>query len=64
MKLIYKGIYYDCYFNGVMYVIVNKTLEHEECFVETMPSAINQCRAMNSVVIDLVKLGDEGLIIV
>ena len=62
MTLIYKGMYYDCYFNSVMYVIVNKALEHEEVFVETMPSAISQCRAMNAVMHEIVKSNDEGLV--
>lgn len=63
MTLIYKGMYYDCFFNSVMFVIVNKALEHEECFVETMPSAISQCRAMNSVMNEIVNSKDEGLVI-
>lgn len=63
MKLIYNGVYYDCLFNGLQYVIHNKILSHDEVFIETMPSALNQCRAMNAVLDELVQSRDDRLVL-
>ena len=63
MKLIYDGLYYDCLFNGLQFVIHNKVLGHDEVFLETLPSALNQCRAMNSVLDEFVRSEDPRLVL-
>ncbi|QEG09045.1 hypothetical protein HWC29_gp141 [Aeromonas phage 4_4572] len=62
-KLIYNGQYYDCLFNGVMYVIRNKLLEHDEVFSETMTTAITQCKALNQITSDLQNADDPRLVL-